>query len=657
LVHPSDAGFAYAPVAMAPAADAGLPPQDAAAAHPSLTLVAGTPGGRGDLDGAGADVRIGLAGGMARVGDDVLFADEGNGTIRRFTPKAGTVETLARFPAPPAGRPSLPAYVAWDGKGTLYATDRSAQVVYALDLASRALSPVAGKLGVRGADDGAFDAATFDAPTGLAFDGDHTLYVADVGNRHVRALDLAAKSVRTLPAQYLQVWGLCFAGGALYASDNLNEAIFRVDPRSGDATLIAGSGRFGYFGSTDGVGRKAGFREPRGLECAPGALYVADRGNGTVRRLDLTTMKASTLAGRGGGDLGFGDGFAKDARFEDIQSVIAWDDGTLLVGEESTIRSVDPARAEVRTVAGSPDQMVVAMEERTAILHPEGIALAPAEGVAYVATCGSSSVQRVDLSTGATSTLAGSVMGAGFSDDTGTGGRFHCLSTIAYDGSGNVFVGDRDNHAVRAVRADTRRVTTVAGSFSKCGGDDGPFQKATFCDPSGMAFADGQLFVSDAATSTIRRVDLAARTVSTLAGAAFETGAADGGAKTARFSSPVGLAYAGGALYVADRENGVVRRVDARTGDVSTLPGARFERPRAIALAAGGAALLVADARGVYRVPLAGGERVAVVPAGDGLRLGAASPEISVPSAIVEVAPGDALVLDRAENALVRLRY
>jgi hypothetical protein len=278
-------------------------------------------------------------------------------------------------------------------------------------------------------------------------------------------------------------------------------------------------------------------------------------------------------------------------------------------------------------------------------------------------------VTRVDLATKTSRTFVGDPSASGFVDGAGTDARFACVSALARDGAGNLFIADRDNHAVRVARLSAGDVATIAGSPSKCGNDDGPFSQATFCEPAGLAFHEGALFVSDASTSTIRKIDLAAGAVTTLAGAPFRRASTDGRGGDARFVSPAGIVYREGALLVADREAHTLRRVDVATGDVTTLAGApgesgiadgtlaraRFTRPRAIATVGRGE-LLVIDALSVRRVSLEAGTVVRIVDAGRGLRLGSA-PLLNDPVAIADLGPGEALIADRAEGVLLGLSY
>jgi sugar lactone lactonase YvrE len=652
-LHAGDAGFVYAP-GPARTSGASVEPVEAGS-RPGVLRFAGTPGGRGDLDGVGTNARIGQVAGMARVGDAIVFADEGNGSIRRFVPATGQVTTLARLPPIGPGVPSLPWGIAYDGADRIYAADRSAHAVYALDLGTDKLTVVVGQPGVRGDTEGDAARALLDSPAGLAIAGG-VLYVADVGNRRIRRVELATRTVSTLAAGFMQPWGLCVDGDSLFMAESLQEAVFRIDVRTGTSTLLAGSNRFGYAGAANGRGPAARFRTPRGIDCAGDGLFVADRGNAQIRRLDRATSAVTSVAGSIANGLGYRDGQSVYALFRDPQSTLRVGD-TVYVGDDGVLRSIALPSAMVGTAAGVGERLFDTTSiERGDLLKPEGIALSPPDGAAFIAGGRSWAVHRVDLATGKTTIFAGSPHVRGFFDAWGLDARFGVLTAIATDGRGTLFVADPDNHAVRAVRVATGEVATVAGTPSVCGNDDGTLQAATFCDPAGLAFDRGAVFVADASTQTVRRIDLGTGEVSTLAGEPFARGSVDGVGRAARFSSPAGLAFVGGALFVADREDGLVRRVDIATGEVRTVAGAHFDRPTALA-ASGTDGLFVADRASVDRLSLASGQVDRLFAAGPGLRTGSVEPSLGHPTGLAELSPGDVLLVDRSESAVVRLAF
>jgi hypothetical protein len=112
----------------------------------------------------------------------------------------------------------------------------------------------------------------------------------------------------------------------------------------------------------------------------------------------------------------------------------------------------------------------------------------------------------------------------------------------------------------------------------------------------------------------------------------------------------VSLAFDRGALYVADRDNNAVRRLELGTGAVTTL-AVHVERPGAIAVMAG--QLFTGDGRAVRRTALDGSDSEVLVAAGSGLRLGS-EPLVNVPIGIAPIGAHDILVLDGVENSLLR---
>ena len=173
--------------------------------------------------------------------------------------------------------------------------------------------------------------------------------------------------------------------------------------------------------------------------------------------------------------------------------------------------------------------------------------------------------------------------------------------------SGQLYVPDAGNHAVRAVAVATATVTTLAGNGS-AGYVDGAASAACFSTPLAVAAgADGRLFVADSGNHAIRVISAGpTRSVTTLAGGSG-AGNADGTAGNAQFTGPQGLALNGSTLFVADTGNRMVRAVNTATGAVVTIAGsgtsgfadgpaasASFGAPSAITVGPNGT-LFVAD--------------------------------------------------------------
>jgi hypothetical protein len=166
---------------------------------------------------------------------------------------------------------------------------------------------------------------------------------------------------------------------------------------------------------------------------------------------------------------------------------------------------------------------------------------------------------------GMVTTFAGSSQG--FTDATGTAARFNIISGIVKDGTGNLFVCDRDNHRIRKI-TPAGVVTTFAGGTM--GFTDGTGTAAQFNQPYAITIdATGNFYVGDRINHAIRKIT-AAGVVTTLAGNGAP-GNQNGTGSAARFNEPIGIAAdATGNIYVADYINGLIKKVTA-AGVVTTF--------------------------------------------------------------------------------------
>lgn len=182
-------------------------------------------------------------------------------------------------------------------------------------------------------------------------------------------------------------------------------------------------------------------------------------------------------------------------------------------------------------------------------------------------------IRHVEESTFVASILAGKDGTAGFRDDTGTAALFRNPSGVVYS-NGTLYVADCANHVIRAVSTNGT-VSTLAGKNGAMGFTDGPPTVARFNNPMCItADAAGNLYVSDMGNHTIRKINASNQHVTTIAGAAGQSGHADGVGASARFSNPYGVAADSvGNVLVSDYGNKVVRKVSTN-GVVSTIAGA-----------------------------------------------------------------------------------
>jgi sugar lactone lactonase YvrE len=409
--------------------------------------------------------------------------------------------------------------------------------------------------GYIGTNDGTGFGAQFYSPQGVALDRNGNIYVADTENHTLRKVSttgvvttLAGKAGTSgvadgtgSVARFNYPWGVAVdSAGNIYVADAGNDTIRKVSP-GGTVTTLAGFS--GIPGSLDGPTSESWFNNPHGLAIDQSDnIYVADYGNGTIRKISSDQM-VTTVAGSAG-DFGSIDGSADVARFG-----VCW------------------------TYYGS-----------TYCDGPEGIAVDVA-GNLYVTDPKNNTIRKI-ATNGVVSTVAGLAGNAGSADGIGAAARFNQPEGIAVDSAGNLFVADSNSGTVRNVTANGT-VTTLAGAAGTTGNGGIGFQvppgavgsgsACRFRVPYGIAVdAAGDLYLVDSWDNTVRKgrqVNYTPYTFTTIAGNAG-TGSADGTGNQARFNQPWGLAAdRGGNVYVSDYNNFTIRKIST-AGIVTTLAGA-----------------------------------------------------------------------------------
>jgi sugar lactone lactonase YvrE len=418
----------------------------------------------------------------------------------------------------------------------------------------------------------------------------------------------------TTAAQFNKPSGVAIdSSGNLYIADTFNHAIRKITPE-GVATTLAGT--VGSSGAVDATGPNARFNQPTGIAVdSSGNLYVADSGNNQIRKVTSLGV-VTTIAGIAGVS-GVQNGPGTNATFSSPQCVARTSAGIIYVADygNHTIRRIN-ASGNVTTfagIAGIPGSQD-GQGQSAQFDQPQGIALDSA-GNLYVTDTANGTIRKI-TSSGAVSTIAGTAQIFGTNDATGASARFNSPDGIAVDGAGNIYISDYTSQTVRKITS-AGVVTTVAGAPGKFGYLNSTNGAARFRGPEGLAVdSAGQLYVVESGNETLRQILISGSvaTVTTLAGAA-STDAPDGVANNARFFWPHGLALdASGNAYVADTENGTIRKVTTN-GVVTTVAGsagnpgildgasigARFFGPQGITVAPDGTMYIADTANSIIR--------------------------------------------------------
>ncbi len=311
------------------------------------------------------------------------------------------------------------------------------------------------------------------------------------------------------------------------------------------------------------------------------SIYFADVGNRRIRKIDLSTGIITTAAGGGTDRLGDG-GPATDATFSSHPMRVTGDrSGSLFVADahHARIRRIGTANNTIHTVAGSGIEgfsgdggpAVEAM-----LASPHGTATDSRAGL-YVADLKNDRIRKIDLSTGAITTVAGNGE-HGFSGDGGPAVEAMLASPIAVavGSNGDLYIADHRNSRIRKVDLPTGIITTVAGNGEQgFSGDGGPGTEAAISLPRDVApDVHGGLYVADGANSRIRKISRDG-TVTTVAGNGEYGFSGDGGPATeAALALPYSIALdPEGSLYIIDTGNRRIRKVDLSTGIITTVAG------------------------------------------------------------------------------------
>lgn len=537
---------------------------------------------------------------------NTYIADTNSSRIRRVDPY-GIITTIAGASNAPeasgdngpatAADLSYPSTVIVDGLGNVFVADTVNCRVRKIDTAG-IITTVAGTVRGFSGDGGPATAAALGYVYGIAFDKDGQLLIADTGNHRIRRVS-ATGIITTIAGATTGCGTFCTGGyagdngpatsalldgpssvsassdGSIYIADSNNSRIRRIGP-TGTITTVAGTGSFGFKGD-GGPATAAELGYPSSVFVAPsGTLYVGDTYNNRIRSVS-TTGTITTIAGSGSPGYS-GDGLrATSALLGNPSGMVVDSAGNLYVAEEANhrIRKITPAGL-ITTVAGTGDSGYRASDEgaraTTAWLNrPEDVDL-DAAGNLYIADTDNHRIRKVDPA-GIITTVAGTTTN-GYNGDgiAATSAQLSYPKGITHDPAGNLYIADWLNERIRRVDS-SGIITTVAGTGTAGGTGDGNLATlARLSSPLGLAFRGGELFIADSLNNRVRKIDAAGK-ISTIAGTGTAGFSGDGGAATsAMLSSPTGLSFdASGALLIGDLGNHRVRRVSG--GTITTILG------------------------------------------------------------------------------------
>jgi hypothetical protein len=241
----------------------------------------------------------------------------------------------------------------------------------------------------------------------------------------------------------------------------------------------------------------------------PSFMYIADYGNNRIRKVSASIAGIiTTVAGNGTFGYNGDGGAATNAGLPAPQGVAVDGSGNLYISSAANvIRKVVASTGIITTIVGNGNNGSTGdggLAINAQIYGPQTIAF-DSSGNFYIADTSNSCIRKVTISTGIITTVAGhTTAGAcdatsGLSGDGGaaTSAKLHTPYGVALDGSGNIYVADTGNSAIRKVVAATGIITTVTGlGVNFYWGDGGAATSAAINDPGGVAVDGFEISIS-----------------------------------------------------------------------------------------------------------------------------------------------------------------
>jgi streptogramin lyase len=307
--------------------------------------------------------------------------------------------------------------------------------------------------------------------------------------------------------------------GALYFCDLNNSRIRRIDLTTKRVTTIAGNGQKGYKGD-GGPAVDASLNMPHELLFdAKGDLYIAERDNHVIRKVDMKTGIISTAAGTGMRGFSGDGGLATKAQLNQPHSIVLDRDGSILICDigNHRIRRLHLDTGIIETYAGTGETKETpegAPVKGTSVTGPRTIVRA-ANGDLYLALREGNAIYRIDARTQTYHRLAGTGE-LGFSGDGGpalqatfggsaTGGaaRLAGPKGLALGSDDSLYVADTESHAIRKINLKTGIITTVLGTGQIGDGPESDPLKCKLNRPHSVLFSKGVLYVGDSEANRI----------------------------------------------------------------------------------------------------------------------------------------------------------
>ncbi|MFH2105489.1 MAG: hypothetical protein ABII72_04640 [Parcubacteria group bacterium] len=508
-------------------------------------------------------------------GDDLFIADTGNNRVLRTKVNGGPVIEVA-------GNFDTPTKMTWRGQ-FIYVLQAGNNSIEQVDLFGQSeRERIAGGF----ADLGGIKVYGTDLYAVAGAQGVwHELHKVDLTTKETTLVKRQRESELLNWASDLLFKKEVASGGevtdvSMYVLYKGGSSIYSMALDGTDQQHVAGKHRYGNeFGARD----LALLGRPQALELSADGYKLFISENNKIAEYNLITNELSEVAGHAMDSYTEGTGSA--VRFSDVTDMAASSDGkTLYVVDRNNhrIRKLDVTTGTTTYITGAgeinaynsdngyqeggpcPDTFEAGVAGCAYFNRPTGIALSPDESTLYIAEGSGNRIRAVDVDTGYTSHIAGTGE-AGNVNGFGPWAKFNGPFTIAIADDGRtLYIADKYNHSIKEINIETKNVTTLVNASGLPGYQEGHVSQAKLFIPEYIEVgANGDIFFSEAGNLRVRAVNVASRHTRLVSGSGTR-GLANGDKDTARWTGPKGMAVRDDWLFVTDFYSDRVKLVNLR---------------------------------------------------------------------------------------------
>lgn len=302
--------------------------------------------------------------------------------------------------------------------------------------------------------------------------------------------------------------------GGLYVCEIAAHLVRRVDLKSGEGTVVAGSGVKG-FSAEGGNATQVDMDEPYEVRFdSKGNLLTVDMKNAVIWRMEMMTKQVSVIAGTGTPGFSGDNGPATAAQLSQPHAIILDAQDNIYVCDLGNVRvrKIDAETGVITTVVGGGKQQLLPITfgfDDLRLPGPRAMDLVGGDSLILAMREGNR-IYRVQLREKKLTLLAGTGK-KGYSplSTPGPEAELSGPKGVAVDYKGDIYFADTESHTIRVIRVSNGQVETVAGTGKRGDGPDGDPLKCSLARPHGICVdQEGNLYIGDSENHRVRMVKM-----------------------------------------------------------------------------------------------------------------------------------------------------